>query len=239
MPNLGFVPSTHSKLSTHVHRKTPFSLMPFPPWQGINFKQRKKGYIYNSKSSHMKALFAHFDTFIKLSDKAVKELESITVSQSLKKNEMLQEVGQTCRTIYFIRKGLARIFYYNNGNDITEHFAFESEMVVRAESLFRGNPSTKGIQMLEDSEVLAINAPKLFKLYDQYPDIERLFRLIFENEHIKTLQRLESLQFHNATERYAELSKSAETIQRIPLKHIASYLGITQVSLSRIRAMVK
>ncbi len=187
----------------------------------------------------MKALFAHFDTFLKLSDNAAEELESITILQSLKKNEILQDIGQTCRTIYFIKKGLARIYYYKDGNDITEHFAFENEIVVRVESLFRGNPSTKGIQMLEDSEVMAINATQLFKLYDKYPDIERLFKLIFENEHIKTLQRLESLQFHNATERYAELSKKPETLQRIPLKHIASYLGITQVSLSRIRATVK
>lgn len=184
-------------------------------------------------------MFSHFDTFQKLSEYSTLDLEAICVQLSLKKNAVLQDIGQTCRTLYFIKKGLARIYYYKDGNDITEHFAFENEIVVRVESLFRGKPSSKGIQMLEDSEVIAINATQLFQLYDKHPDIERLFRLIFENEHIKTLQRLESLQFHNATERYAELSKKTETLQRIPLKHIASYLGITQVSLSRIRATVK
>ena len=91
--------------------------------------------------------------------------------------------------------------------------------------------------MLEDSEVIAINATALFALYDTHSDIERLFRRIFEIALVEQVNRIESLQFHTAEERYAALIKESPNIlKRVPLKFIASYLGITPVSLSRIRA---
>lgn len=91
--------------------------------------------------------------------------------------------------------------------------------------------------MLEDSEVIALNATLLFRLYDDFPEIERLFRKIFEAGYVETVNRIESLQFHTAEERYQDLLKSsADILKRVPLKYIASYLGITAVSLSRIRA---
>ncbi len=123
--------------------------------------------------------------------------------------------------------------------DITDSFSFENEIVVRVESLFTGAPSRKGIQALEEVEIIAIDAVKLFQLYDTYPAVERLFRKIFESEYIATVKRIESIQFHSAEERYLQLlNESKQMIQRVPLKFIASYLGITQVSLSRIRAKV-
>lgn len=81
-----------------------------------------------------------------------------------------------------------------------------------------------------------MNSDSLFKLYDKHHDIERLFRLLFEREYVNTVKRIESLQFKSAKERYVELLETTNYLQKIPLKHIASYLGITQVSLSRIRA---
>ena len=89
---------------------------------------------------------------------------------------------------------------------------------------------------MDKTIMIAIDSESLFKMYDQYHDIERLFRLIFEREYVNTIKRLESLQFKTATERYHDLLVDTDFIQKIPLKYIASYLGITQVSLSRIRA---
>jgi CRP-like cAMP-binding protein len=105
------------------------------------------------------------------------------------------------------------------------------------ESLFTGKPSRKAIQVLEDAEIVAINANQLFKLYDSFPEIERLFRKIFEAAYVQTVNRIEGMQFHSAEERYnALLSEAPNVLMRVPLKYVASYLGITQVSLSRIRA---
>jgi CRP-like cAMP-binding protein len=184
----------------------------------------------------MNALFKYFKQFNSLSKEAVKAIEGICKIIDVKKNTDLQPIGHTCKTIYFINKGVARIYYFKDGVDITESFAFENNIIARIESLFTGKPSRKAIQILEDSEVVAINSTELFKLYDTYPEIERLFRLIFEAAYVDTVNRIESIQFHTAEERYKALVKDApDVLKRIPLKYIASYLGITQVSLSRIR----
>jgi CRP-like cAMP-binding protein len=119
---------------------------------------------------------------------------------------------------------------------VTESFSFENNIIARVESLFTGKPSTKAIQVLEDTELVAINSAKLFELYDAFPEIERLFRKIFEAGYLETVHRIEGIQFHTAKERYNTLLQEApDLLKRVPLKHIASYLGITQVSLSRIR----
>lgn len=187
----------------------------------------------------MVALFQFFDGFNQLSEAAKESIKKVCTVHTLKKGRNLQQIGHTCRTIYFINKGIARIFYFKGQVDVTESFAFENQLVARAESLFSGRPSRKGIQMLDDSEVVAIDAQRLFQLYDQFPDIERLFRKIFEAAYVESVNRLEGLQFHSAEERYTDLlSAQPNLLKRVPLKFIASYLGITPVSLSRIRANV-
>lgn len=185
----------------------------------------------------MDALLNYFKKFHSISKEAEDALLSISVTFSVPKNKELQPIGHTCRTVYFLTKGIARIYYLKDGIDITESFTFENNIVVRVESLFTAKPSRKAIQILEDAEVIAINANELFKLYDRYPEIERLFRKIFEAAFVETVNRIESIQFHTAEERYQSLMEQAPNlIQRVPLKYIASYLGITQQSLSRIRA---
>lgn len=175
-----------------------------------------------------------------LSPKAQEAILSHCSLVPVSKNQILQEIGQTCRTIYFVKEGLARIFYLKDGVEVTEYFAFENDLIVRAESLFTGKPSMKAIQALETTIFIGIPAEQLFSLFDRFPQIERLFRKIIEQAYVHTVNRMEAIQFHSAEERYAQLLTEKPTlIQRISLKHIASYLGITQVSLSRIRAAIR
>ena len=186
----------------------------------------------------MNELIKYFNQFNHLSDEAIKAIADISKPVKIKKNQNLQSIGHTCRTIYFIKKGVARIYYYKDEIEITESFAFENAIIARVESLFTGKSSRKAIQMIEDSELIGINSPKLFELYDRFPEIERLFRKIFEIAYVETVKRVESIQFHSAEERYnALLKESPNVLQRVPLKYIASFLGITQVSLSRIRGI--
>lgn len=185
----------------------------------------------------MEQLRTYFERFYKISDGSFEKIKSISSVISLKKKEELQATGKTCKTIYFLKSGHARIYYLKDGIDITDSFILENNMIVRVESLFQNQPSKKAIEVLEDSEIIAIDAQKLFDLYDISHEIERLFRKIFEQSHVETINRIESLQFHSAEERYKNLiSIHPEIIQRVPLKYIASFLGITQVSLSRIRS---
>ena len=186
----------------------------------------------------MNELIKYFNKYNTLSENAINAIFGICKPVNIKKNQDLQSIGHTCRTIYFIKKGVARIYYYEEDIEITECFAFENAIIARVESLFTGKPSRKAIQMIEDSELIAISSAKLFDLYDTFPEIERLFRKIFESAYVDTVNRVESIQFHSAEERYnALLKESPNILQRVPLKYIASYLGITQVSLSRIRGI--
>src|ERR1051326_8396270 len=172
----------------------------------------------------MNSLFAFCSKYNPLSKEAEKAIAGISKVIAIKKNADLQPIGHTCKTIYFINKGVARIYYFKDGVDVTESFAFENNIIARVESLFTGKPSRKAIQILEDGEIVAISSPRLFKLYDTYPEIERLFRLIFEAAYVGTVDRIEGMQFHSAEERYNALVKEApDVIKRVPLKYIGSF----------------
>lgn len=183
-------------------------------------------------------LFQLLKKYTALPKKAEEAIAAICSPITIKKNKDLQPIGHTCKTIYFINKGIARIYYFKDGIDVTENFFFENSIIARVESLFTGKPSRKAIQVLEDAEITGINANLLFKMYDSFPEIERLFRKIFEAAYVETVHRIEGIQFHTAEERYkALLQEAPDILKRVPLKYVASYLGITQVSLSRIRGL--
>ncbi|MBU3677676.1 MAG: Crp/Fnr family transcriptional regulator [Chitinophagaceae bacterium] len=144
---------------------------------------------------------------------------------SIKKNYLLQHIGQTCRTIYYIQKGCTRVFYLHEDTEVTECFNFEGELAVRFESLLAGVPSRRAIQALEPTQLIALDLGKLETIFTVFPRIEVMFRRLFHTYHIQTLQRMEHMQFHSAEERYQLLLENQpEVIKRIPLKFIASYL---------------
>lgn len=184
----------------------------------------------------MKNLLDHIRLIYPISVDSEKALIEICKEQQHPKGKDVQAIGHTCKTIYFVDEGCVRIYYFKDATDITESFEFENAFVARAESLFTGKPSKKAIQTIEDTVLIAIDSNKLFHLFNSHPDLERLFRKIIENSYVNTVSRIESLQFNTAEERYFNLLKDHSAIlKRVPLKLIASYLGITPVSLSRIR----
>lgn len=170
-----------------------------------------------------------------MNDEAFAAFKAIQKTELFPKGNNIQQPGTTCRNIYFVESGIARIFYIAGKDDVTEHFAFSGQMIIRADSLFYNAPSPKGIQALTDVTVVKIGAESLFDLFPMHRDLETLFREIIQLEYANTVKRVESLQFKSATERYVELIEETQFVNQIPLKHIATYLGISQVSLSRIR----
>ena len=185
----------------------------------------------------MQSLFNYVSGIQELSPDSKAALEQISEFQDFKKGSTVQPIGHTCRTIYFVKEGALRVYYFKDSHEITESFEFENNFVARAESLFTGEPSRKAIEAIEDSKVIAISTVQLFALYDSHHDIERLFRKMIEKAYVRTVKRIESLQFHTAAERYAEMIREQpDVLLRVPLKMVASYLGITPESLSRIRA---
>ncbi|TDQ18959.1 CRP-like cAMP-binding protein [Algoriphagus boseongensis] len=188
-------------------------------------------------------LFPLFEAFKKIQSislDSIGELERLCEVKSYSKNGEIQGIGATCRTIYFVLSGVARIYYLKDGTEVTEYFAFENDLIVRAESLFTNTPSKKAIQALEDSVLVSISSEALYGLFEKQHDLERLFNRLVQNSYVETLRRLENIQFLTAEERYQKLlEEHPEIVQKIPLKYVASFLGITQVSLSRIRASIR
>uniref|UniRef100_A0A7V2ZMH2 Crp/Fnr family transcriptional regulator n=1 Tax=Ignavibacterium album TaxID=591197 RepID=A0A7V2ZMH2_9BACT len=167
-------------------------------------------------------------------------LAKICSRKSYKKNTVLLQLGEVSRKLYFIIKGLGRVYYIRDGNDVTDYFAMDMSFLGGLPSYFTGEPSHKAMELLEDSEVIEIYNYEFEKLCDKYHQIEKCGRKLAIIAFVECQAEIESIRFLSAKERYFEFEKKYPgIINRAPLKHIASYLGTTQVSLSRIRAGIQ
>lgn len=156
------------------------------------------------------------------------------------KGHILLRADKIENKIYFIKKGIVRAFSQTPDSEITFWFGHEGSTAISMKSYVQNQKGYENIELLEHCELYEIKIQELQQLYKQNIDIANWGRKFAEQELIKTEERLISLQFKNATERYKELMRDhPHLLQRVQLGHIASYLGITQVSLSRIRADMK
>lgn len=141
------------------------------------------------------------------------------------------------KSIYFIKKGMVRAYAIHQEQETTFWFGKEGDTVLSMNSYVLNQKGYEDIELLEDSVFFKVDFDALQALYENDIYIANWGRKFAEFELVKTEERLISRQFKSASERYQDLLKqSPELIQRVQLGHIASYLGITQVSLSRIRA---
>lgn len=139
--------------------------------------------------------------------------------------------------VYFIEKGVARIYYHKNGKEITEWLALDEQFFLSITSFFQRTPSHLNIHTIEPSIVYAIHHDDFMNLADKYHDVERLLRKMVTASLILSQVRMDSIQFESAQQRYEKLMQNTpQIIQRVPLTYIASFLGITLETLSRIRS---
>lgn len=154
-----------------------------------------------------------------------------------KKGHTLFEASKVEKNIYFIKKGIVRAFVNNDGVEITFWFGKEGQTVVSLKSYIEGKAGYENIALLEDCELYELKADELKLLYQEDIHIANWGRKFAEEELIKTEERLINREFKTAKEKYSDLLKNnSDLIKRVQLGYLASYLGITQVSLSRIRA---
>ncbi|MFC0426054.1 Crp/Fnr family transcriptional regulator [Chryseobacterium scophthalmum] len=152
----------------------------------------------------------------------------------------LMEANKVIPYIYFLKKGIVRAYASTENNDITFWFGTEGEPVVSMKSYVDEKPGYENIELLEDCEFYRLETEKLKNLYHEDIHIANWGRKFAERELVKTEELIISRQYKTALERYKDLLKEKPyLLQRVQLGHIASYLGITQVSLSRIRAEIK
>jgi CRP-like cAMP-binding protein len=185
----------------------------------------------------MNLLLEHISQYCKLSDAALSGLESVLKKNELAKGTMLVSEGRVCSQVYFLEKGCVRGYYTLEGKEITYWFAFENTFVTSLYSFITRKPGAENIQLLEDCVLWSVSHADLQRLYNNFPDIERLGRVIHERYYVMLEERFLSIHFKEARERYDALLKNTPHIlQRVPLGFVASYLGITQETLSRIRS---
>jgi CRP-like cAMP-binding protein len=174
---------------------------------------------------------------IPISNELEKAIIAASKEISVPKNTILIKEGERCRNLFFIKKGLLRGFYYDQGKEITHWFTKEEEFGTSFYSFITNEPSSETIETLEDCELVQIAHADLQKLYSDFPETERIGRIITETYYIDLEERFLNIQFKSAKERYQNLiAKNTSLIQRAPLGQIATYLGITQETLSRVRA---
>ncbi len=165
-------------------------------------------------------------------------IESQIISEylSVPSKTILLEEGQVAENLYLIRKGCLRLFFYHEGKDITFQFFFEEDFVASFDSLYKRTPSIFYLESIEPTELIVIPREDLYDLINHDLPARQMYeeKLI---DRFHAYQQLFLSRIKNTPQqRYEELVKEYPTIiQRIPQHYIASYLGITPVSLSRIR----
>lgn len=156
------------------------------------------------------------------------------------KGHILLRADKIETSMYFIKKGLVRAFADLMDREITFWFGKEGDPIISMKSYVENQKGYEYIELLEDCELYELKIKKVQQLFSKDIDIANWGRKFAEQELIKTEERLISRQFRKATERYHDLViRNSDLIQSVQLGYIASYLGITQVSLSRIRAQIR
>jgi CRP-like cAMP-binding protein len=182
-------------------------------------------------------LLQNISQIITVSKELEAEINSVSKELSVGKNKTLVNQKERCRNLYFIKKGLIRGFYFENGKEITNWFAREQEFATSFYSFITNEQAPETLEALEDCELIQISHYDLQNLYKKFPETERIGRIITENYYLKLEERFLNIQFRTAKERYQNLlTKNPALLQRASLGQIATYLGMSQETLSRTRA---
>lgn len=203
--------------------------------------------MYTNVSSKQKKTvmnnFTQFKNWLKkfsfLAEKDCNLFEPYLQIKRVKKKDILLREGQVCRELGFINHGVFRMYYLADGKEINTHFSFENDFVVNYHSFLQATPSRYFIQSLEDAEIVTFNLKALQNGYSESKNWERFGRIMAEQSYKMTTNRVEGFMFMDAEERYMQMMKnSPHFLERIPLYHLASYLGIERESLSRLRRKI-
>lgn len=175
-----------------------------------------------------------------VSHEIIEKILAISSEVEFLKNDMILNMLDEQNEVYVIFSGIARSYYLDkDGNDITKFFMKENDFCV-GESLFSTQKSIQGFEALENVSALRFNAKELKELILQNEGLSRLYMEFLENNLLYKMQREYAFQIMSATERYIAFQTEYWEIKgRVSKHHIASYLGITPESLSRIRRTIK
>lgn len=190
----------------------------------------------NPKLIGMEELLYYLGTIHQLSENLVAYLTANLKKRQLQKKDFLLKKGHTCNDICFINKGLLRCFYMIEDKEVSSWFMKEGDVIVSVESFFQQTTSYEFIQALEDCTVYYITYSELQFIYRNFSEFNFIGRVLLEHYYTLSEQRLYAMRMQRSHDRYSYLMKyHTELILRVPSKFLASYLGITEVTLSNIK----
>jgi len=182
-------------------------------------------------------IFAHFEKFIEISENLKSELSNRIMPITFEKGELVLDANNICTKSYFINKGILRTYFLKDGKEISEYFCGMNEWVNSPKSFIQREKDIYYIDAIEKTQAYFINVNDLVYLFDNFPEMERYARLSMGSVFGHLMERIASMRFTSAKERYNHFCETySEIYPNIPLGMVASYLGITQETLSRIRA---
>ncbi len=177
------------------------------------------------------------NSIVSLNDIEWNQLFELIEVKILRKNNCFLTEGQICSSLAFVNRG-ALVYYklLDTGKETTTDFAFTGDWVTDNQSRLNNSPSLINIKAIEESELLILSSENLNKCYVRIPKLEKVGRILIESAFVKIARQSIDLQTLSAGQRYEKLlHEYPEIFQKIPLYHIANYLGIAPKSLSRIR----
>lgn len=177
---------------------------------------------------------------IKLSKEETESLKQYFIPKKIRKRQYLLNAGDKCNYLTFVENGLLRLFSVDDsGHEHVMQFALESWWISDMASFLCGDDAIYNIEALEDSELLMLSMKAMDELMERIPKMERYFRLLMQSNIIALQRRIRVVQTLSAEEIYLKLMEvSPEILIRAPQQHIASYMGITPETLSRVRKQV-
>lgn len=182
-------------------------------------------------------IFRHFGKYINLSETLKNELANRIETRIFQKGQLVHNADSICTKSYFIQKGLMRTYFIKDGREISEYFNAENEWVNSPRSFMKQQVDIYCIDTLEHTDCFCLHVKDLIFLFDTFPEMERYARLSMGTSFGQFLDRITSMRFTTAKEKYHHFCEIYKEIyHRIPLGMVSSYLGIAQETLSRIRA---
>ncbi len=183
----------------------------------------------------MENLYTYIYHHTRLPEKSWQALIKVLTTRHYKKGEALLKLGEVCTSIFFISKGYCRAVYNHEGQEINTNFYFENELATNIRSLKQEQGSEYVIQAEEDLEAIIFDKDKLYALFSKSAEIDSMGRTLMEGVLERQEEQAKLFKLDTARERYDYMrSIQPQVIERVPLAHIASYLGISQETLLSI-----
>jgi CRP-like cAMP-binding protein len=178
--------------------------------------------------------------FVTLPDAELEEIAIKFKSKVVKKNSYILKEGDTCKDFVFVRKGCLRLYHVIDDIEVSVWFAFQHSSAIEVYSFISEDRSDYFLQAIEDSEVLYLSKKELKELYQHQPKMQEMMRNFWEAVLLDLINRFTALQKDSAEKRYLDLlNKQPDYLEAIPQKYLASFLGVTPTSLSRIRKKIR